>query len=58
MCVPARGPADVQLRAVGASPIYGVQTTVERFAQARDAGVLVGQIALDEKLGTTCSPSR
>ncbi len=58
VCVPAGGPADVELRAVGASPIYGVQTTVERFGQTRDAGVLVGQVALDGKLGPTCSPSR
>jgi len=58
VCVPRNGPADVTLRADGASPIYGVQSTVETFAQGRDAGVLVGQIALDEKPGATCSPSR
>ncbi len=57
ICVPQRGWADVSLRADGTSPIYGVQTTIESFGQPRDAGVLVGQIALDDKPGASCSPS-
>ena len=58
VCVPRGGFADVTLRADGQSPIYGVQTTIESFGQPRAAGVLVGPVVLDERLGPTCAPRR
>jgi hypothetical protein len=58
VCVPRDRPADVTVRASGASPIYGVQSTIDTFAQPRSAGVLVGQVSLDGRAGPRCSPSR
>jgi hypothetical protein len=58
VCVPRDGPADVTLRADGVSAIYGDQSTVESVAQTREAGVLVGQVALAETPGAKCAPSR
>ena len=57
VCVPRAAPAEVSIRVSGSSAIGGDQSTLETFAQPRDAGVLVGSIALGEP-GATCSPSR
>jgi len=57
VCVPRNKPAEVTLRALGASAIPGDPSTIETFAQPRQAGVLVGSIALGE-LGASCVPSR
>jgi hypothetical protein len=58
VCVPVGRPADVTLRASGATQIYGDQSTIETSAEPREAGVLVGQVVLDEPPGVSCSPSR
>jgi hypothetical protein len=57
VCVPRRAPAEVSIRVQGASPIPGDPSTIETFAQPRQAGVLVGSIALGG-LGASCAPSR
>jgi hypothetical protein len=56
VCVPRGAPAEVAIRARGASPIGGDQRTLETFALPRGGGVLVGSIALGEP-GATCVPS-
>jgi hypothetical protein len=56
VCVPRGAPAEVAIRARGASPIGGDQRTLETFALPRDGGVLVGSIALGEP-GASCVPS-
>jgi hypothetical protein len=58
VCVPRDAPAEVSLRVRGASRIAGDPSTIETFAQPREAGVLVGSIALAGELGASCSPSR
>ena len=58
VCVPRDRPADVTLRANGASSIYGVQSTIEKFSQPREVGLLVGQVTLDDRPGPRCSPTR
>ena len=58
VCVPRNAPAEVSLRVRGASPIPGDPSTIETFAQPRQAGVLVGPIALAGELGASCAPSR
>jgi len=54
VCVPARGHADVALRANVASPIEGLPTTAAALSTPRDAGVLVDRVELDETLGASC----
>jgi hypothetical protein len=58
LCVPPGRPADVTLSTAGATPIYGDQSTIETSTQAREAGVLVGQIVLSDAPGVSCAPSR
>ena len=58
VCVPRRAPAEVSLRALGASAVPGDPSTIETFAKPRDAGVLVGLLALAPELGARCAPSR
>jgi hypothetical protein len=58
LCVPPGRPADVTLSTAGATPIYGDQSTIETSTQAREAGVLVGQIVLTDAPGVRCAPSR
>jgi|tagenome__1003787_1003787.scaffolds.fasta_scaffold20934759_1 hypothetical protein len=58
VCVPRTAPAEVAVRVGGASPVGGDPSTLETFAQPRQAGVLVGSIALDDQLGASCAPSR
>ena len=58
VCVPRNAPAEVSLRVRGASPIAGDPSTIETFAQPRQAGVLVGPISLAGELGASCVPSR
>jgi hypothetical protein len=57
VCVPSDRPADLTLRASGVSSIYGDPSTADTAAQAREAGVLVAQVVLDERSGARCSPS-
>ena len=57
VCVPRHGHADVTLTARGLTSIYGDQSNLERAARPRDAGVLVGKVALDGDLTVRCSPS-
>jgi hypothetical protein len=58
VCVPRNAPAEVSVRVRGASPIAGDPSTLETFAQPRQAGVLVGSISLAGELGASCAPRR
>jgi hypothetical protein len=58
VCVPRRGHADVTLRAVGSTPIYGDESNLETANASRDAGVLVAKIALADGVSVRCPTSR
>jgi hypothetical protein len=57
VCVPPQGHADVTLRAVGSTPIYGDQSNLETANAPRNAGVLVAQIGLAEGVSVRCPTS-
>ncbi len=58
VCVPRKAPAEVSMDVRGASPVPGDPSTIETFAQPRQAGVLLGSISLAGELGASCVPSR
>jgi hypothetical protein len=57
VCVPRHGHADVTLRAVGSTSIYGDQSNLETANTPRDAGVLVAKIALADGVSVKCPTS-
>jgi hypothetical protein len=56
VCVPARGYADVTVRAEGASPIPGDLRDIDLSRQAREGGIFLNEIALADELGEPCRP--
>jgi hypothetical protein len=55
VCVPARGFADVRVRARGASPIPGdARDAASAASGGRSGGVFLGQIALADETGGPC----
>ena len=53
VCVPRKAPAEVSMDVRGASPVPGDPSTIETFAQPRQAGVLLGSISLASELGAS-----
>jgi hypothetical protein len=58
VCVPARGYADVRLRAAGSSAIPGDQASYATSVQPRSGGVFLSEIALADEVGEACDPRR
>jgi hypothetical protein len=57
VCVPARGFAEVRVRADGSSPIPGDLRDIGLLSAERDGGVFVGGIALADEIGGPCRTS-